>query len=129
MKDLSNEAFREIEASTKSYPIKEDFNEKIEKTPAFFWMITEGNGRKTQLSAGMAYVRAQLSATANGLSMQPISQAIQEYPEQAKPYAEIHNLLGASTPRYTVQMWARLGYAPGIGPSPRRGLAEHIIKT
>ena len=32
-------------------------------------------------------------------------------------------------PRFTVQMWARLGYAPAIGPAPRRGLEAHIIKT
>ena len=105
----------------------EDFNTKLEKTPAFFWMISEGNDRKTQINAGRAYVRAQLAATKHGLSMQPISQALQEYPEQAKPYAQIHQLLDAPVPRYTVQMWARLGYAPIIGPSPRRGLSEHIV--
>jgi len=31
-------------------------------TPAFFWMVTEGNDRKTQMNAGRAYVRAQLAA-------------------------------------------------------------------
>jgi hypothetical protein len=107
----------------------EDFNAKLEKTPSFFWIITEGNDRKTQVNAGRAYVRAQLAATKHGVSMQPVSQALQEYPEQAKPYAEIRRLLDAPAPRYTVQMWARLGYGPVIGPSPRRGLAEHIIKA
>lgn len=105
-----------------------DFKSKLDSTPAFFWMITEGNDRKTQVNAGRAYVRAQLAATRHGLSMQPISQALQEYPEMAKAYAEIHQLLDAPPPRYTVQMWTRLGYAPVIGPSPRRGLKEHIIK-
>ena len=90
-------------------------------------MITEGNTRTTQINAGRAYVRAQLAATAHGLSMQPVSQAIQEYPEQSGPYSDIHNLLDAPTPDYTVQMWVRLGYAPDIGPAPRRGLSEHII--
>ena len=107
----------------------EDFNVKLDKTPAFFWMITEGNDRKTPVKAGRAYARAQLSATKHGSSMQPISQALQECPEQAKPYSETHQLLDAPAPRYTVQMWARLGYAPVIRPSPRRGLAEHIIKA
>ena len=41
----------------------------------------------------------------------------------------IHDLLDAPTARFTVQMWARLGYAPAIGPAPRRGLEAHIIKT
>ncbi len=104
-----------------------DFNTKIAATPAFFWLVTEGNDRKTQVNAGRAYVRAQLAATAQGLAMQPLSQALQEYPEQAKPYADIHALLQAPQPRYTVQMWARLGYAPRVGPSPRRGLQSHLI--
>lgn len=106
-----------------------DFNAKIDGTPAFFWLVTEGNDRRTQVNAGRAYVRAQLAATAHGLSMQPLSQALQEYPEQAAPYAAIHALLDAPTARFTVQMWARLGYAPAVGPAPRRGLEAHIIKT
>ena len=106
-----------------------DFNTNMAATPAFFWMVTEGNDRATQINAGRAYVRAQLAATAVGLSMQPLSQALQEYPEQAGPYAEIHQLLGAPAPRFTVQMWTRLGYAPVIEPSPRRGLDAHILKA
>lgn len=107
----------------------EGFNSKLQSTPAFFWMITEGNDRETQVNAGRAYVRAQLAATKHGLSMQPISQALQEYPEMAKPFAAVHQLLGAPRPRDTVQMWVRLGYAPAIRPSPRRALEELIIKS
>lgn len=105
------------------------FNARIAGTPAFFWIVSEGNDRKTQVNAGRAYARAQLAATAQGLSMQPLSQALQEYPEQAQPYAQIHALLQAPTPRYTVQMWARLGYAPPVGPAPRRGVDAHILKA
>jgi nitroreductase len=116
------------EDSATTSQIKE-FNSKLDTTPAFFWMITEGNDRKTQVNAGRAYVRAQLAATQRGLSMQPISQALQEYPEVAGPYAAIHQLLDAPPPGYTVQMWTRLGYAPAIGPAPRRGLKEHIVRS
>jgi hypothetical protein len=105
----------------------EEFNGKIDTTPAFFWLVTEGNDRITQVNSGRAYVRAQLAATAVGLSMQPLSQALQEYPEQVVPYTEIHQLVEAPAPRFTVQMWARLGYAPVIEPSPRRGLAAHVL--
>lgn len=105
----------------------EDFNAKIAATPAFFWMVTEGNDRATQVNAGRAYARAQLAATAAGLSMHPLQQALQEYPEQAVPYADIHRLLDAPSPGHTVQMWARLGYAPAVGPAPRRGLDAHIL--
>jgi hypothetical protein len=107
----------------------EDFNARIDGTPSFFWLVTEGNDRKTQVNAGRAYVRAQLAATAHGLAMQPLSQALQEYPEQAAPYRAIHALLDAPAPRFTVQMWARLGYAPAVGPAPRRGLDAHIMKA
>jgi hypothetical protein len=104
----------------------DDFNAKLQATPAFSWLVTEGNDRATQVNAGRAYVRAQLAAAAHGLAMQPLSQALQEYPEQAKPYAEIHALLQAAPPARTVQMWTRLGYGPEIEPAPRRGLQAHI---
>ncbi|MBK6006581.1 twin-arginine translocation pathway signal protein [Ramlibacter ginsenosidimutans] len=104
----------------------EDFDRKIATTPAFFWLVSEGNDRITQLRAGSAYVRAQLAATAHGLSMQPLSQALQEYPEQASTYAGIHALAGAK-PGQTVQMWTRLGYGPVIAPAPRRGLQAQLV--
>ncbi len=105
----------------------ENFNKKLELTPGFFWMITEGNSRRAQVNAGRAYVRVQLMGTAQGISMQPLQQALQEYPEQQGPYDDIHNLLNAPSPRYTVQMWARVGYGPRVEPAPRRGLDAHLI--
>jgi hypothetical protein len=107
----------------------ENFNKTLESTPGFLWMITEGNSRTAQINAGRAYVRVQLSGTAHGISMHPLQQALQEYPEQQATYKEIYNLLNAPSPRYTVQMWARLGYGPQIEPAPRRGLEAHITKS
>lgn len=107
----------------------DEFNRNIDGTPAFYWLVSEGNDRTTQIAAGRAWVRAQLAATAAGLAMQPISQALQEYPEVAAPYRAIHDLLGAPAPRFTVQMWARLGHAPAVQPAPRRGLEAHIRKA
>jgi hypothetical protein len=103
----------------------QDFQAKLAATPAFFWMTTAANDRRTQVNAGRAYVRAQLAATAQGLAMQPLSQALQEYPEQAGPYARIHRML--AEPGHTVQMWARLGHGPAIGPAPRRGVEAHLM--
>lgn len=103
-----------------------DFAKKMDSTSAFLWMISEGNDRATQVNAGRAYARVQLAATAAGLVMQPLSQALQEYPEMATPYADIHRLLGADPARRTVQMWARVGQAPSAGPAPRRGLQAHL---
>ena len=89
--------------------------------------LAMGNDRATQVRAGRAYARAQLAATAHGLSMHPLQQALQEYPEQAPHYAAIHALLGAAPGRNTVQMWARLGYAPPVEPAPRRGVQAHLL--
>jgi hypothetical protein len=106
----------------------EDFGRKLESTPAFLWMVTEGNDRATQVNAGRAYARVQLAATAHGVAMQPLQQALQEYPEQARPYAEIRRLLDAPPPARTVQMWARVGFAPPVEPAPRRGVDAQLVK-
>ena len=103
-----------------------DFGQKLDSTPGFLWLVSQGNDRVTQINAGRAYARVQLAATALGLSMQPLSQALQEYPEQARPYADVHALCGASLPGQTVQMWARVGYAPAVEPAPRRRLQDFI---
>ena len=106
-----------------------DFNAKLESTPGFLWMVTEGNDRVTQVNAGRAYARVQLAATAHGLAIQPLQQALQEYAEQARPYADIRVLLDAPAPQRTVQMWARVGYAPPVDPAPRRGVAAHVVRA
>ena len=103
-----------------------DFDAKLASTPGFWWMVTPSNDRATQVNAGRAYARAQLAATAQGLAMQPLSQALQEYVEQQKPYADIHALAGAKAPGETVQMWARVGYAAAVEPAPRRRLQDFI---
>ncbi len=106
-----------------------DFAAKMASTPAFLWLVSEGNSRSTQVQAGRAYARVQLAATAQGVVMQPLQQALQEYPEQARLYAAIHQLLQAAQPAHTVQMWARVGFAPDVGPAPRRGLDAHIVRS
>jgi len=107
-----------------------DFDLVTASTPAYLWLVTEGNSRAQQVDAGRAYVRVNLAGTAAGLAMHPNEQALQEYAEVARPYAAIHDLLDASRPRQTVQMLARLGHAPGgaaaAPAAPRRGLAAHL---
>jgi hypothetical protein len=95
---------------------------------AFLWIATEGNDRVAQVSAGRAYLRANLASTARGVAMQPFSQALQEYPEMAPSYAELANALA---PRASdrVQMFARLGYAPLPAQSSRWPLATCILKA
>ena len=61
-----------------------------------------------------------------GFSLKQIKELLDNNPPS---YKKIHNLLDAPSPRYTVQMWARLGYGPQIEPAPRRGLEAHIAKS
>lgn len=106
-----------------------EFDAKLASSNAFLWLISDDNTRTTQIATGRAYVRVQLAATAHGVVMHPLSQALQEYPEQAGPYAQIHALLGAERPNQTVQMWLRVGVAAPVGPAPRRGLEAQIRKV
>ena len=50
------------------------------------WVITEDNSRNAQLAAGRAWLRVNLKATELGLSLQPLSQALQEYLEVQQEY-------------------------------------------
>ncbi len=47
-------------------------------TPAHVWLTTPGNSREEQLEAGRAWLRLNLAATAAGLGLHPVSQALQE---------------------------------------------------
>jgi hypothetical protein len=92
----------------------------------YAWVITDGNGRLDQLAAGRAWIRTNLQATGLGLAIHPLSQALQEYPEMADLYREIHQTLGANG-NQTVQMFGRLGYGPPVPPSPRWTVETKLI--
>jgi hypothetical protein len=95
----------------------------------FAWLASTGNARPQQLEAGRAYVRQHLLATAAGLDMHPLSQALQEFDAMRGPYAAVHRALGVDPSRGTVQMLARVGYASTpAGPTPRRELAT-LLRT
>jgi len=86
-------------------------------TRAYCWLTTPGNSRAEQLAAGRDWVRLNLAATAAGLALQPVSQALQEFPAMAAARDEAHRLLRAEG---TVQMLGRLGFATApVPPTPR----------
>ena len=70
---------RENMAARKSRAFALGF-ERMEKlalaSPGFFWIATADNDRGSQIAAGRAYLRTALQATADGLSIQPLSQAL-----------------------------------------------------
>ena len=95
---------------------------------AYVWLTTSGNRRRDQLEAGRAYVRLNLKATELGLSMHPLSQALQEYPEMDELRGALDRRL--QTPDgHRVQMLARLGYGPEVGPSPRWPLVSRVMRA
>lgn len=85
---------------------------------AFMWLVTRGNGRADQVNAGRDYVRLNLAATALGVAMHPMSQALQEYEEMKPHYAGLKRALGVGSGE-TMQMFVRLGYGPEVPASPR----------
>ncbi|SDW79502.1 Acg family FMN-binding oxidoreductase [Roseicitreum antarcticum] len=93
------------------------YTEMLLATRAYVVTTSPTNTRFDQIAAGGQWLRLNLTATARGLSMQPVSQCLQEFPEMAGPYARAHALLAPGGE--TVQMLGRLGYGPDVPPSPR----------
>jgi len=89
------------------------------------WQVTPANTRSDQINAGRDWVRMNLAATAQGIGMQPLSQALQEYPEMADHFARIHQML--ANEGETVQMFCRVGYGIEIARSPRWPLEAKLI--
>lgn len=88
-----------------------------ESAMGHLWMVTPGNTRRDQIFAGAEWLRLNLACTREGLGFQPLSQALQEYPEMAAPYTETHARLAPEGG--TVQMLARIGFGPEVPVSPR----------
>lgn len=105
----------------------DNIDPQLADSPAFAWLVTATNDRRAQLAAGAAYVRANLAATGVGLGMQPLSQALQEFPEMLPLLAEHKRMLGLPDSD-TVQMFFRVGAAAPVEPSPRRPL-DAIIRA
>lgn len=100
--------------------------ESTDTAMAHIWVVTSGNSRKEQIAAGRDWLRINLAATAEGLGTQPLSQALQEYPEMKPHYDRVHRLLAPEGG--TIQMLARLGYGASVPPSPRWPLETRLTK-
>lgn len=91
----------------------------------FVWLASADNTRVSQIESGRSWVRMNLAATSVGLGVQPASQALQEYAEMSALYSEVHSMLGVATPA-TLQILARVGYAPATAASPRWPLSTKL---
>jgi len=91
------------------------------------WLVTDDNSRETQIATGADWLRVNLAATAQGLGFQPLSQALQEFPEMVAPFRQVHERLAPNGG--TVQMLSRIGYGPTVGKSPRWPLESRIMNA
>ena len=99
----------------------------FETGSGYFWIASRGNARASQIDCGRAYVRAHLQATAAGVDMHPLSQALQEFAEVRPHYDALRVLLGFGNDGATVQMLARVGYGMvAADASPRRELGQFM---
>lgn len=94
---------------------------------AYVWQVTQANTRSDQINAGRDWMRLHLAATALGVAVQPMSQALQEYAEVAPYYKAVHEKLAPEGG--TVQMLGRLGYGPKVPHSPRWPIEAKVQAT
>lgn len=122
---LTREA--QLDTNSQSYRTGFDiYSRMLAATPAYAVVSTPGNSREDQIAAGRTWMRLNLTATAQGLALHPVSQCLQEFPEMAPARARAQALLGA--PGETVQMLGRLGYGPAaLPPTPRWPLESRML--
>ncbi len=115
--DINSTSFKE---GAKSY------KEMLNSTHAYALISSADNTREEQITVGRKWVRLNLATTGLGLSLHPVSQALQEYPEMVEHYQQAHKLL--AKPGHTIQMLGRLGYGPATAKTPRWPLETKIIR-
>jgi hypothetical protein len=112
-------------ASTAFHAGIDKYRPIVNTAMGYSWIVTPGNTRSDQLEAGRVYVRTNLQAARAGLSMHPVSQALQEFPEMAKARDDVRGRLSVAAGD-TLQMLARLGYAAPEMPSARWPVESRI---
>jgi len=119
---------KEALLDTSSTVYKEGLNAVFANTDTamgHLWLVSPSNTREDQIASGRDWLRINLAATAQGLALQPLSQALQEYAEMADIYDQVH--MRFAPDGGTVQMLARIGYAPSVAPSPRWPLEAKLM--
>jgi len=104
------------------------YSAMLAATPAYAWIGTPANGRADQIAAGRAYARLTLEAVRQGLSVHPVSQALQEFPEMTATREAMSRALGMGAGE-APQMLARIGYGPAVDPAPRWPLESRVERA
>lgn len=124
---LSREQLADAESTAFRQGLKM-FKDLMFSAMGHVWIVSPDNSRRQQLLVGREWLRLNLRATALGLAVQPLSQALQEYDEMKSLYRELHEALEIAEPA-RIQMFARIGYGPTISPSPRWSVERCVKPT
>ncbi len=119
---------RDAQMDTHSTSFKQGiriYQKIFQATPAYVIQTTAGNSRLDHIQTGRQWLRLNLTTTALGLSLHPISQILQEYDEMTDYRAQAHALL--AKPGHTIQMLGRIGYGPQVEHAPRWSLDARIM--
>ena len=115
-----------LDPETQSYAAGKDIVlSQADTGMGYGWLVSQGNTREDQIAAGRDWLRFHLATTREGISMQPHSQALQEYEEMDALYKAVHERLAPQGG--TVQMLVRLGYTEPVKASPRWPLEAKIV--
>ncbi|MGG6314138.1 Acg family FMN-binding oxidoreductase [Paenibacillus macerans] len=99
----------------------------VDSTSAYAMIVTSDNTRTSQVESGMAYSKLILEAHRLGLALQPLSQALEEYPEMQELYQGIHREYAHEGG--TIQMLVRVGRPTREAPlSMRRDVMDLIAE-
>jgi nitroreductase len=107
--------------------MREMGEQQASSAAGWVWLVTTGNSRSQQIAAGRAFVRLHLRATQLGIALQPMSQALEDYPAMIESQQKLYQVLTVTPEKETVQMLARIGYADPAPLSPRRNLPDLVI--
>jgi hypothetical protein len=91
-------------------------------------LTTPTNQQVDWIRAGRAFARVHLGLTQLGLTCNPNSQVLQEYPEMAALQREFNELVGVRDPQ-KVQMAARVGRADRAYVAPRRDPSDFVLDS
>lgn len=102
----------------------EETADAILAAPAVTLTVTPGDSRVDQIDAGARWLRLNLAATAAGMALRPVSQALQEYAEVRPYYEQVQSTYADGG---TVQMLGLLGYGAVTPRTPRWPLESRLI--
>lgn len=100
----------------------------IDSSKGLVLLTTGTNEQLDWLQVGRDYARLALAVTSLGLTSHPLSQVLQEYPENARIQAELNELLGVREPA-KVQMAVRIGRAKRAYVARRRDPNDLLIAS